>query len=88
MGSTVKVHIIPAVILEHSEHAVQETSCLSLELPGVEEEMVGGDHSQGDFQAVALIVALVFLHSLPIAQIVPCPGCWPSSVPALRAART
>jgi hypothetical protein len=53
---------IPAVVLKHGEHPVQETRGLCFELSRVEKWMAGWDHPQGDLKAIKTLLK-ISIHS-------------------------
>lgn len=43
---------VPAIVLQHAQHAVEQPRRLGLEAVGVEDRVIRGDHGQGNVQGV------------------------------------
>lgn len=50
----VGIQILPAVVLEHTEHPVEQAGSFCFELPCIQERMIRCDHTERDLEPVAL----------------------------------
>lgn len=57
---------IPAVVLEHAKHPVQETCSLRFELSWVEKWVARWDHPQGDLKAIQALLTISIHHTKSI----------------------